>query len=73
MQARGPMSFADFLRKGERLGLKLTASGHRSLGRNPARLRTVCAWCAKLIHDGALPVSHGCCPTCVKKHFPETR
>lgn len=64
------MSMADFLRAAEPLGVKLSAAGHRELGRNPKRLRTLCAWCRKLIHNGALPESHGICPACAKKHFP---
>lgn len=46
-------------------GATLTQTGARI-----ARLRTVCAWCRKLMHDGALPESHGICPKCAKKHFP---
>ena len=37
----------------------------------PPRIRTLCAWCGVLIHDGVLfqgkHESHGICPTCDKK------
>ena len=40
-------------------------------------IRSVCAWCdtvtskADLTHEHATAISHGICPACAKKHFPE--
>jgi hypothetical protein len=27
--------------------------------------KVLCAWCGVLMKDGALPISHGCCKSCV--------
>ena len=35
------------------------------------RLKVVCAWCGKTMHDGVEPVSHGICRPCLAIHFPE--
>ena len=35
------------------------------------RLKVVCAWCGKTMHDGVEPVSHGICRSCLAIHFPE--
>jgi len=34
-----------------------------------SELRTVCAWCSVLLHDGVLPVSHGICTDCSERVF----
>lgn len=35
-------------------------------------IKTLCAWCNVILKDGpAAPVSHGICPACIAKHFPE--
>lgn len=51
----------------DRITARLRAQSH-------APLRTRCAWCQQLIHDGVLTrdghESHGICPACSKKHFP---
>ena len=39
----------------------------------PPTLRTVCAWCACLLREGAEPTSHGICPACRAVHFPPPR
>jgi hypothetical protein len=36
----------------------------------PATLRTVCAWCQRILREGAEPTSHGICPACRATHFP---
>jgi hypothetical protein len=28
-------------------------------------MKTVCSWCNAIIREGTLPISHGCCPTCI--------
>lgn len=48
-------------------GATLTQAGARS-----AQVRTRCAWCDVLLHDGALingKESHGICPQCAQTHF----
>lgn len=40
------------------------------LSRNPD-VRVVCSWCSVVIREGSEPVSHGLCPSCLAKHFPE--
>lgn len=59
----------------EQGGAKITDAGHRALGRNPEGLRQRCAWCGALIRDGVLTPegyeSHGICPTCRDREFPE--
>ena len=46
----------------------------RKLSRKKAIL-TICAWCSKEMRrsriDGELILSHGICPECQQKHFPE--
>jgi len=67
------MTFADFLRDGEPLGLKLTDAGHAALGRDPVPLEQRCAWCNVVIRPGRLTLdgkcSHGICPQCAVEHF----
>lgn len=59
---------ASWLAALEAAGAKLTDAGHRELGRNPRRLKTICAWCGDVIRDGALThdgkCSHGICAKC---------
>jgi len=33
-------------------------------------LKVICAWCGKILREGAEPASHGICPECRTKHFP---
>lgn len=38
----------------------------------PARLKTICAWCGRILKEGpADPVSHGICPECRAKIWTE--
>lgn len=52
----------------EAAGATLTPDGRRMVERNPPVIRTRCAWCKTLIHDGALTAdgkeSHGACEPC---------
>jgi hypothetical protein len=34
-----------------------------------APLMLICAWCTKLLRDGALPASHGICDSCSEREF----
>jgi hypothetical protein len=36
------------------------------------KMKTICAWCGKLLRDGHGPVSHGICETCAKKVMEES-
>jgi hypothetical protein len=38
-------------------------------------LRIVCGWCARVIAEGTPdgPISHACCPTCLKVLLAEGR
>lgn len=50
--------------------IKATGPTHRELRvLSAVRLKTVCAWCSVLIHDGALPLSHGICAECREREF----
>lgn len=44
---------------------------------NAPVIRTICAWCGVLIHDGALTAdgheSHGACPKCAKQWLEDAR
>jgi len=39
------------------------------------QIKTVCAWCGRLIHEGRIledgSLSHGICPDCFKKEMEE--
>lgn len=38
--------------------------------------RVHCGWCGRLIRDGGLPVSHGCCESCARgllAHYEQHR
>lgn len=39
----------------------------------PYQIKTLCAWCGVTVKEGPDDgrVSHGICPACVEKHFPE--
>lgn len=36
-------------------------------------MRTVCAWCSKVIRDGSPPTSHGMCSDCDSKMAVEIK
>lgn len=36
-------------------------------------VRRVCAWCSRVIEDGAEPTSHGICAACRAIHFPKKK
>ena len=37
----------------------------------PEPVKIVCAWCQTVLSDGTEPPSHGICPACQVKHFPD--
>ena len=34
-------------------------------------MKTVCAWCQKVLKEGPEPTSHGICQPCTEKFFPD--
>jgi hypothetical protein len=41
-----------------------------SLPKPEEQFMIICAWCTKIIREGRCPASHGICPTCREREFP---
>jgi hypothetical protein len=35
-------------------------------------MKLICAWCKKILREGSEPTSHGICPECRAKCFPDS-
>lgn len=42
-----------------------------ALATQQAPLKTICAWCSRVMREGTLPASHGMCPACSAKMHAE--
>lgn len=67
----GPIPYPEAIELLSGLEDELMELANRLTESETVPLTLICAWCSTVLRDGALPATHGICPTCQARVFTD--